>query len=150
MELLLAWLDRSAEFESIRDGSGSSHFDGPEGWIHGLTMARLPVQGHLQAAVRELRDNVQVGRLVQCMVNRLAPGGSLAPHRDGLPSHMRFHLPLKTNPDAYWWDELNGKVHMRRGHWYGPVPYCGVLHSAVNDGDSERVHLVIDFEPWGM
>lgn len=138
-------LDR---MQHIPDGSGSSHFNGPAGWIFGLDMLR--VNAHdipaLRQAVMELRRQVETGPLIQTMVTRLRPGGELKPHRDGPPDHLRFHLPLTTNREAYWWDSLHGRVHMRVGCWYGPVPYCGILHGAANMGSTERIHVVCDFE----
>lgn len=138
------------QLESIPDGSGSSHGGGPEGWIYGLELVRLPAKvwgtGLLGKALDDVRRARQVGPLRQVMLNRLLPYGKLDVHRDGWPDRLRFHLPLLTNEGAYWWDELNGHVHMGAGKWYGPVPYCGVLHSAHNNGPTDRVHLVVDFE----
>lgn len=145
-EIPVEWLlPLATHLEPVPNGSGSSHFGGPEGWITGLAMRRLYGAGAVGEALAELESLTQRHRLVQVMVNRLAPGGRLAPHRDGYPDNLRYHLPLKTNSAAYWWDEYNGRVHMECGTWYGPVPYCGVLHSAVNDGDSERIHLIADY-----
>lgn len=136
--------------ETIPDGSGSSHHGGPEGWIYGLEMVRLPPRtwnvGALGLAVDEVRRARQVGAMRQVLVNRLRPYGKLDQHRDGWPDRLRFHLPLMTHPDAYWWDERNGRVHMESGAWYGPVPYCGVLHAAYNPTPVDRIHLVVDFE----
>jgi hypothetical protein len=141
-----------------RSGQGGDGFAG--GWVNGLANARLflrsPKDGkvivdHLsvfpsiQRVIVQLMADRGYTVLKQVMVNRLASGGRLERHRDGLPDDARWHLPLITNPSAKWWDEYNGDVHMDVGYWYGPVPYCGVLHSAVNDGQSERVHIVADF-----
>lgn len=131
----------------MQDGSGSSHFHGPEGWIHGLSMSRVSLSACplIARAVVELREHVQLGATVQVMVNKLDAGHDLQPHRDGLPEYDRFHLPIISHPDVFWWDELNGKIHMRVGHWHGPVPYCGILHSAGNPSPVDRVHVVADF-----
>lgn len=136
------------QMQRISDGSGASHFGGPSGWIFGLDMLRVNARliPALRLAVLELRQHVQTGALVQTMVNRLRPGGELKPHRDGPPDLLRFHLPLATNRESYWWDSLNGRVHMREACWYGPVPYCGILHGAANMGSTERIHVVCDFE----
>lgn len=136
--------------ELLKVYGGSSHFDGPENWIHGLMMSRIEptdsivVYREIQELRRELRFSV--GNIAQIMLNKLPPLARLAPHKDGMPDNPRFHLPLRTNPDAYWWDEHNNKVHMEAGNWYGPVPYCGILHAAFNDGDTDRIHLIVDFE----
>lgn len=137
--------------ERIPDGSGSSHLDGPEGWIKGLSMTRLSMSSRLLypmvwSAIDSLIEEFEPKRLVQIMVNKLDSGGELSPHRDGLPSHARFHLPVLTHPDVYWWDELEGKQHMQTGYWYGPVPYCGIMHSAGNPSPIDRLHIVIDLQ----
>jgi Aspartyl/Asparaginyl beta-hydroxylase len=141
----------SIELQQIPDGSGASHFGGPEGWIKGLSMARINERDYplVNGLIEELRENVQVGELVQIMVNRLAPRASLAPHRDGLPDNARYHFPVVTNDLAVWWDELNGECHMKAGFWYGPVPYCGILHSVSNPAEKDRIHLVVDFRKKG-
>lgn len=147
---LLHEIYSSHEGEHIPDGSGSSHFDGPEGWIYGLDMVRLTPRlwesGLVGRAIDEVRRARQVGALRQVLVNRLKPYGKLDLHRDGLPDRLRFHLPLQTRKDAYWFDELNGRIHMELGAWYGPVPYCGVLHAAHNPTPVDRIHLVVDFD----
>lgn len=135
----------------VKDESGSSHFDGPEGWIRGLSNVRLDVDNlpfGIRQAIAELLSNSArpIGELAQVMVNRLDAGGSLAPHRDGLPDRARYHLPVITHKAVTWWDEIEGRVHMQEGRWYGPVRYCGVLHSMSNPSDVERVHVVADFE----
>lgn len=132
----------------IRDDSGHPHHGGPSGWIHGLSNSRIRLgetYPKLTEAVEDLQIELGLGDVVQVMVNKLGAGALLAPHRDGYPSHNRFHLPIITNDFAYWWDELHGTVHMRAGFWYGPVPYCGILHSAGNPATSDRLHVVVDF-----
>lgn len=134
---------------SVPDGSGSSHFDGPEGWINGLSNARIVWTDYpaLSAAITELRKNVHVGECVQVMVNRLRAGASLDPHRDGFPANSRWHLPVVTHESVYWWDEQNGHRHMHERAWFGPVPYCGILHSVGNPSTIDRIHVVVDFIP---
>lgn len=136
------------ELQAIPDGSGSSHLGGPEGWIHGLSMARIARVEYAQlgVAIAELRDVVHLGVLRQVMVNRLSAGNTLEPHRDGLPQHQRFHLPVITHPDVFWWDEIAGKCTMEPGYWYGPVNYCGILHMVANPSPVDRVHVIADFE----
>lgn len=131
----------------IADGSGSSHFDGPEQWIHGLSMNRFSPSSYpkTNALIAGLRTHVHLGLVEQAMINRLSPYGELSPHRDGLPEYDRYHFPIIADPGAYWWDEINGTMHMQEGCWYGPVPYCGVLHSAGNPTPIQRVHLIVDF-----
>lgn len=144
-----------ADIRRVRDGSGEG------GWIHGLSNTRLFLRHpktHIKSidqlgnyplvkeAISMLRSEAdEHGELTQVMVNVLEPGGELNPHRDGLPDDHRWHLPVLTNAQCDWWDEIDGYTHMAEGEWAGPVPYCGVLHSAVNHGRTKRVHLVADF-----
>lgn len=152
-----------AELKRVLDGSGHPGNDFRAGWIQGLANTRLFLRHHgtstpdgvqldvlaefpaLEMAIEELRAEMGHRILTQVMVNALRPGGKLSAHRDGLPDDARYHLPVVTNPNAIWWDEFNGSMHMRAGEWTGPVPYCGVLHAAVNNGDMTRVHVVADF-----
>jgi len=86
---------------------------------------------------------------------RLAPGGGeLTRHTDQVEPDagvtpgtlMRIHLPIKTNPkvDFTVWD-YRGKervVNMKKGElWYLDIRKP---HRAINGGDEERIHLVID------
>lgn len=132
----------------IPNGAGHGHFGTKSGWIRGLSNARIrsgPTYPLTSRAVTLLGSRVGHYDVRQILVNKMDPGAELAPHRDGAPQYDRYHLPIVTNNDAYWWDEHNGHVAMRAGTWYGPVPYCGILHSAGNPGRSDRIHLIVDF-----
>lgn len=105
--------------------------------------AWLPKAPQIQAAIAEIEGLVN-GKANHIMLNRLRPHDNVLPHRDQMDVGERWHLPLVTNPRAIWWDEMDGKeVHMEVGFWYGPVPYK-VEHSVWNDGETERIHLVVD------
>ena len=149
----------AVETEIVPDGSGNT------GWIYGLTNMRLYGAGWpdilgwaseptnvpevtrdtVQTLLRYCRRRWAIDfQLRQVMVNHLAPGGRLEPHRDSPPDDYRFHLPVITAPGVRWWDERIGFIVMELGTWYGPVNYCGILHSMVNDSESVRTHLVVD------
>lgn len=86
---------------------------------------------------------------------RLAPGGGeLQRHTDQVDKDtgvadgklMRFHIPIITNPKVIFttWDFWGDKVEVNMtvgGCWYLDTRKP---HMAVNHGDKERVHLVID------
>jgi len=88
---------------------------------------------------------------------RLAPGGGeLQRHTDQVDKDsgvedgklMRFHFPLVTNDKVLFtsWDMLGREctVNMQCGEaWYLDTRKP---HRAVNGGDSERIHLVVDIE----
>jgi hypothetical protein len=76
---------------------------------------------------------------------RLDPGSAILTHSDpdldGENACVRLHVPLRTNPDVVFL--LNGRrVIMAPGEcWYLRL---SDPHSVRNDGDTPRVHLVID------
>ena len=86
---------------------------------------------------------------------RLKPaGGELSRHTDqvdpdsggSLEKLARLHFPIKTNPNMIFtvWDTKGApqKVHMKTGEcWFLDTRKP---HMAVNGGDEERIHLVVD------
>ena len=147
---------QAIKLENVADGSGVARGNYTrDGWINGLRMTRLygldygdklsefPCIWQLvkHQSIRLMQDIHQV------MVNELAAGKALEVHRDGPPKYDRWHFPIFTNALVEWWDEREGIVHMECGKWYGPVNYCGILHSMHNGGDEPRMHLVVDFIP---
>lgn len=157
-------LTMNARLSRVADGSGHPGDDFRAGWIQGLSNTRLFLRRPgtstpdgvqidflanfpaIEMAIEELRAEMGHRILTQVMVNSLEAGGKLSAHRDGLPDDARYHLPVNTNPGAVWWDEFHGTMHMREGHWHGPVPYCGVLHAVANNGTESRLHIVADFQ----
>lgn len=135
--------------EEIPAGSGSSHFGGPEAWIEGgfsnrrISVDTCPTLGQGIAA---LREHFSLGPVTQIMINELAAGFALKPHKDGLPDEARYHLPIVTHGAVRWWDQDNGDIHMVERVWYGPMPHCGKLHSVSNFSPIDRVHVVVDFK----
>ncbi len=82
-------------------------------------------------------------------LNGMPPGGGLSPHeehvvrREGRAYYLRarFHLPIATNPDALVL--LDGQwFHLDEGHVY--FFNNGCIHSAMNNGATQRYHLVWD------
>lgn len=75
----------------------------------------------------------------------LGAGGVIHEHRDpGAGYHegfLRIHIPVLTNEKASM--TVGGHtLHMKAGEcWYADF---GQLHSVRNDGDTDRIHLVID------
>ena len=139
--------------EKIPDNSGTARGENTrEGWIKGLSMARLcgpdyPDKLHEYPVIDHCVNifaNQQKRGIVQVMVNELAPHSTLEIHRDGRPANFRWHLPVFTNSDVQWYDEIGGWEHMELGKWCGPVNYCHVLHSMTNDGEQRRIHLIVD------
>jgi aspartyl/asparaginyl beta-hydroxylase (cupin superfamily) len=76
---------------------------------------------------------------------RLTPGSVIKEHSDGLlaaeEERARLHIPVLTNRDAIF--EVNQRaVEMTAGSlWYLRL---SDPHRAVNRGDTDRVHMVVD------
>lgn len=102
-----------------------------------------PLPHELTAAVREIEALTGMkARFV--MLNRLPPGIAVPEHTDTVTyTPERWHLVIKTNPLAYFRSESTGKLHMKRGLWYGPIPYR-TNHTVENLGPTDRVHFVVD------
>lgn len=161
LELLQNALD-TVQLERVLDGSGQAGRGHNAGWVNRFSNTRLFLRDQnkrtnailiddldlfpaLENAIECLRWDTGHELVTSVMLNELHAGGRLSPHRDGLPDDDRYHLALHTNPHALWWDEINGYRYMPAGEWTGPVPYCGVLHSVINNGNTKRVHVVVDF-----
>lgn len=127
--------------ESRRDGTG---VEMTALQFHEQSSLSLLHHDEVKAAVDEL-ESLTGGACAFIMFNRLAPGAGVPAHVDAHSEPVeRWHLPVATNPQAWWWDlSLGESLHMRAGWWWGPVPYS-VFHRVWNDGDSERIHLVVD------
>jgi quercetin dioxygenase-like cupin family protein len=75
----------------------------------------------------------------------LAPGSVIKPHKDlgcGYADGIfRIHIPIVTNPLVYF--TINdAQLHLKAGEcWYMDF---STTHSIVNNGDTARVHLIID------
>jgi len=139
IESIKFWLDGSGAMMSIGQSKGFP----PE----------IIYKTGIKAAVDEIgqfRNQVPLN----LMINRLPPKIIVPKHQDFLnptqyqpvqPTIERWHLPLITNPDSLWWDEVEGEFHMEPGFWWGPTPYWK-LHSISNHGTIERIHLIVDLD----
>ncbi|CAB4142371.1 Aspartyl/asparaginy/proline hydroxylase [uncultured Caudovirales phage] len=82
--------------------------------------------------------------LARVLIVDLKSGGVINEHRDEgayAEETERFHYPLKTNPKAI--SKIGDEeVNMTEGSvwWYDK----NVMHSAVNGGEEDRIHLIFD------
>jgi hypothetical protein len=101
---------------------------------------------HIMSAVNEIAT-AKEGNPIGVMINKLCPGVIVPKHWDNVPGKpKRWHLPLITNPQSWWWDALSPdgvREHFELGIWVGPLPYWA-KHQVGNEGTTERVHLVVD------
>ncbi len=78
------------------------------------------------------------------MVNRLPAHSQVPVHQDPGTAE-RWHFPINTSTNVYWWDEENEFRHFPAAMWSGPVPYH-LHHQVTNQSPYERVHIVVDIE----
>lgn len=80
---------------------------------------------------------------------KMVPGSNVYRHRDppGVVDYFYTdHIVCSTNDRAFicWEDGTERSVHLDLGKRYRIVDR-GVLHWAVNDGETDRVHLLIEY-----
>lgn len=133
----------------VKDGSGQGRGGLPNGWITGLSMARLHPSDCPMSffeAFLKLRDYIcEIDETLvfdQIMINKLEGNTQLATHIDGAVPVMRYHLPIFTNPDVFYYEEGH-RHHFQAGTWYGPISFTKP-HSMINGGNAARIHIVID------
>lgn len=81
------------------------------------------------------------------MLARLKAGGKIAQHIDGAPAAQfphKIHVPLFTNEDCFFFVD-GRRVHMPLGEAY--EVNNNIMHSAVNGGATDRIHLIFEYFP---
>lgn len=120
----------------IKDGSGVLMSNGQSVFSPDMFhLARL--------AVEEIEDST--GLKAKYLLAVRLPAGVVVPvHTDTLVQNSvaRWHLPLITNKDAWFWEEDIGFRHLPAGAW-AEVNYHK-RHTIGNFGRTERVHLIVD------
>lgn len=145
-----------SEVDRIKIMEAAYSLIGPDGWHKDSTgilmfnrqsvfdpeLARL-----VQPATDELLKACPLHKIEYLMVNVVPPGISAPPHTDTLrnPRVTRYHLPLQTNPHAWFWDEVSGFQTMIAGWWQ--VLSYKERHAVGNFGHADRVHLIVDLTP---
>lgn len=138
-----------SDYRAIRDAIESLPAgypgEGHVGWrsicIHALSSgpaAVLERAPYLRTVLAELDLNLRLARLLA-----LEPGGVIRAHSDAFLSEriVRLHLPIVTNAAAHL--RIGGEIcRWNAGElWYGDFSQ---QHEGANDGDTTRVHLVLD------
>lgn len=108
---------------------------------------------HLSSAIYEISTHRDAA-VLYFMINIMPAGSSAPKHTDTLALHEifgkapkleRWHLPIKTNEKALWWDATDGSRHLELGKWHGPMKYWE-SHAVQNNGDEPRIHLIVDLD----
>lgn len=77
---------------------------------------------------------------------RIPPKGFIHRHSDEAIKGTTHHLVLQTNNQSLnWWleDGQDCSVHLKAGHRYDVKR--DPVHWATNDGDSHRIHLLVEY-----
>jgi len=78
----------------------------------------------------------------------LLPGGSIPRHHDEFIKNVTHHLVIETNRHAFnYWIDTKGKerrIHMKEGYRYRVER--SPLHWVVNDGKTNRTHLLLELK----
>ena len=85
------------------------------------------------------------GAFPRVMLARMAPGGTIKPHRDANPAAKwphKIHVPLLTNPDVTFFVDGVG-YHLPEGE-AAEVSNMSV-HAVDNAGSTDRIHLIFEY-----
>lgn len=90
--------------------------------------------------------NTFIGETSRCRIAIMKPGGLVKPHIDYNTDYsVRYHIPLKTNNECGFQNQdKNGNIEQ----CFMDIGECwflnqGFKHSAWNNGDTERWHLIV-------
>lgn len=103
------------------------------------TLIRSIFKHHQQTFDREFKG--------QLNITWIGPGQKYNLHVDSTV-HLRYHIPLITNPSAFWiFQDVNNtsvfyKMHMPVGKVWLLHP-VDIAHTVVNDWDTARAHLIL-------
>jgi len=101
-------------------------------------------QGVIEPVIYEVLHNFKNPFVNKCLLPKLKKGGCIIEHVDVSKTFSvshRLHIPLVTNKDAIM--TIGGEEkNMKVGTCY--EVNNKLLHSVVNNGDSDRIHLLFD------
>lgn len=120
-------------------GGGQKPHDKP--WE---SMRRLLAQARKAIMAEAVSRQYLSGTMGRAMISRLDPGSTIFWHADDGPyheQHIRFHLPLVTNPGCMLYSQSES-LHVPAG----ALMYFNnrVRHSAANWGQHPRLHLIFE------
>lgn len=87
------------------------------------------------------------GEIIRVEIVSMPPRSKVRLHVDNnysLKTDNRIHLPLKTNPNVIFTVGDEDKNLMIGELW--EINNSGKLHGVANDGDEDRIHMIIDFK----
>jgi len=91
------------------------------------------------------------GKMMSAILINLPAGKSIGRHRDSNPVGNRFnrchriHIPILTNEECFF--EIDGELKIMRSGEVWEINNVRKLHSVYNNGKTDRIHLLIDWDP---
>ncbi len=85
------------------------------------------------------------GTFPRIMLARMAPGGTIQPHRDANPAAKwphKIHVPLLTNEQVTFFVDGRG-YQMREGEAFEVNNMA--VHAVTNRGTTDRIHLIFEY-----
>jgi len=130
------------EVLSLRSPGGASSTIIPD-IINGSVYMDTPLMDTCQS-IKKITENLRCPIMAVRLLN-LKSGAKIKPHKDNElafeKGEARIHIPVFTNNEVEFYVEDN-LVKMNEGEfWY---INANLKHSVVNNGKSDRIHLVID------
>ena len=99
-----------------------------------------------------LRDNLcSTGGLMSAVLINLPSKESIKRHKDANPMGERFnrchriHIPITTNPDCLF--EIDNEYKNLKPGEVWEISNVSKYHSVTNSGDTDRIHLLLDWDP---
>lgn len=131
-------------WRSLKELDAPQRYAEPHFAVFYPAWALLPALKPIVFGVAKIIEPVYLGGI---LITKIPPGGKVLPHDDRGGWHAHFmnkkvYIPLKSNPRCINRCE-DEEISMRAGECYG---FNNLLtHSVENDGDEERITLIICF-----
>ena len=111
----------------------------------------LPFKEVLDPIFESIRSVLGEGLPITAILINLPAGTEIGRHRDANPIGERFnechrlHYPILTNDDCIF--EIDGEERNLKSGELWEINNVSKLHSVRNVGESDRIHLLIDWMP---
>lgn len=93
-------------------------------------------------------NNIGDGKIVSAILVKMIKNTSIDRHTDAhsfFKKNNRIHIPIVTNEKCIF--EVDGEeINMKIGEIW-EIDNFNKEHSVVNNGDLDRIHLIVDWEP---
>lgn len=106
-------------------------------------------EDELNKVVDYIKKIIGDGKITTALLIKLPNNEKILPHVDSGDEHFfkthRIHIPIVTNEEC-WFTVSDETIHMKEGYMW-EINNAFKIHSVSNDGDTDRIHLLIDFQP---